>query len=129
MRWQPPEVWTKLKAGIGCRVCAVVHLDENSVSFKVAKLRRSFARLPKNQYLRGWTVVALKRHASELFELDDRELGEFWQDVARVARALDQIYRPAKISYGVMGFQCPHLHCHLRVFFVRRRPAQAHPHE
>jgi diadenosine tetraphosphate (Ap4A) HIT family hydrolase len=51
-----------------------------------------------------------------LFELDEQELSEFWQDVAQVARALDQIYRPAKISYGVMGFRCPHLHCHLCVF-------------
>jgi diadenosine tetraphosphate (Ap4A) HIT family hydrolase len=97
-------------------MCDDIHLEENSFSFKVAELRRSFVRFPKNQYMRGWTVVALKRHASELFELGDQELCEFWQDVAQFARALDQIYRPAKISYCVMGFRCPHLHCHRCVF-------------
>ena len=115
MRWLPLEVWTKLKAGIDCPMCADVHLEEKEFSYKVAELRQSYVRLPKNQYMRGWTIVALKRHASELFELSDAELLGFWQDVAQVAKALDRIYRPAKISYGVMGFRCPHLHCHLCV--------------
>ncbi|HEX5417310.1 MAG TPA: HIT family protein, partial [Chloroflexota bacterium] len=109
------EVWIKLKGGIDCPMCADIHLEENEFSFKVVELRTSYVRLPKNQYLRGWTIVALKRHASELFELSEAELLGFWQDVAQVAKALDRIYRPAKISYGVMGFRCPHLHCHLCV--------------
>lgn len=114
MKWLPPEVWTQLKAGESCPMCAGLHLEVNEFSYKVAELRQSYVRLLKNQYRRGWTIVALKRHASELFELDDAELLGFWQDVAQVAEALDRIYRPAKISYGVMGFRCPH-HCHLGV--------------
>ena len=115
MRWLPPDVWTKLKAGAGCPMCADIHLDENPFSYKIGELRQSYLRLPKNQYLRGWTMVALKRHASELFELSEEELAGFWQDVTQVAKALDAIYHPAKISYCIMGFRCPHLHCHLCV--------------
>jgi diadenosine tetraphosphate (Ap4A) HIT family hydrolase len=97
-------------------MCADIQLDENPFSFKIAELRQSYVRLPKNQYMRGWTIVALRRHASELFELSDAELSGFWKDVAQVAKALDRIYRPTKISYSVMGFRCPHVHCHLCVF-------------
>ena len=94
-------------------MCADIHLDENDFSYKVVEFEHTFVRLPKNQYQRGWTIVALKRHASELFELADVELLAFWQDVARVARALDRLYRPAKINYAVFGNLCPHIHCHV----------------
>jgi len=115
MRWKPPEEWEALLSGIDCPMCQDIHLDENLFSFKVAELKRSFVRLPKNQHYRGWTIVALKRHANELFELESEELAEFWQDVAQVAKAISSIYQPAKINYGVFGNLCPHIHCHLIV--------------
>src|ERR1051326_3102240 len=115
MRWLPPAEWEKLKQGIDCPMCGDIHLDENPFSFLVAELRQRLVRLPKNQYLKGWTIIALKRHANEMFELSDQELLGFWQDVAQVARALDQLHSPAKINYGVFGSRCPHLHCHLIV--------------
>jgi len=115
MKWTPPEQWADLKQGIGCMFCADAHLDENPASFKVADLGYSIVRLPRNQYMRGWTVVVLKRHANELFELSSDELAGFWQEVAAVARALNDIYHPAKINYCVFGHHCPHIHCHLLV--------------
>ncbi len=63
--------------------------------------------------MRGWTIVAFKRHANELFELTEQEMLEFWQDVSKVAKALDSLYQPVKINYCVFGHHCPHLHCHL----------------
>jgi diadenosine tetraphosphate (Ap4A) HIT family hydrolase len=102
-----------MKAGLKCVMCADIHLDENAFSHKVAEFEHTYVRLPKNQYVRGWTIVALKRHANELFELTDSELAAFWQDVARVAEAIDRLYRPAKINYAVFGNLCPHVHCHL----------------
>ena len=102
-----------MKAGLNCVLCADIHLDENAFSHKVAEFEHTYVRLPKNQYLRGWTIVALKRHANELFELTDSELRAFWRDVACVAEAIDRLYRPAKINYAVLGNLCPHVHCHL----------------
>lgn len=113
--WTPQPVWQALKQGIDCPMCADIHLDENVHSFLVAELSQSFVRLPKNQYMRGWTLVACKRHVNELFELTDQELAAFWRDVATVAKALDSLYAPAKINYAVFGNLCPHLHCHLLV--------------
>jgi diadenosine tetraphosphate (Ap4A) HIT family hydrolase len=44
----------------------------------------------------GWSVVILKRHANELFELRDDELSGFWRDVANAARALHAVYKPVR---------------------------------
>ena len=116
MKWQSPEEWAKLKLGFGCTFCDDVLSVENEFSFKVIELKRSVVRLPRNQYLRGWTIVILKRHANELFELEPGERAEYWDEVAAVARALYGIHDPAKINYCVWGNMVPHLHCHL---FVR----------
>ena len=113
--WKSPGEWTTLRRGIDCSLCQDMHEDENPFSFKVCELQQSIVRLPKNQYLRGWTIVILKRHANELFELTPRELCEYWQDVSRVAYALDTIYHPTKINYCIFGHHNPHVHCHLLV--------------
>jgi diadenosine tetraphosphate (Ap4A) HIT family hydrolase len=108
-----PDRWTVLKAGDGCVICGDAHLEENPFGYLVVELEHSFVRLAKNQYMRGWTTVTLKRHANELWELSDEELAGFWREVAHVGRALDLVYQPAKLNYGVFGNLCPHLHCHL----------------
>lgn len=115
MRWKSPEEWSRLKSGETCPMCQDIHLHENPHSFLVTELSTSYVRLPRNQWMRGWTIVALKRHACELFELSAGELTGFWQDVTTVAKALDAIYRPTKINYCMFGHHCPHIHCHLLV--------------
>ncbi len=113
-------------------MCADMGLAENPFSLKVSELQQSIVRLPKNQYLRGWTTVILKRHATELFELTPQELCEYWQDVARVAQALNVIYQPTKINYCIFGHHNPHLHCHLLVHSYAddaSKPINMHEHE
>lgn len=113
MSWKNPEEWKAQIEGGGCSFCKDVHLEENPHSFKVIELKRSFIRLPKNQYWKGWLVVALKRHATELYELSSDELAEFWQEVSMAAKAVNKIFRPVKINYAIYGNLCPHLHCHI----------------
>jgi hypothetical protein len=64
MGWTSVEEWDRLKAGLGCPMCADIHLDENEFSYKVSEFEHTYVRLPKNQYQRGWTLVVLKRHAA-----------------------------------------------------------------
>ncbi len=115
MAWPSWEEWERLRKGIGCPMCADIHLEENPHGFLVVELKQSFVRLPRNQYLRGWTIVAFKRHVCELFDLSPQELSEFWQDVASVAQALNKLYSSPKINYAVYGNGCPHIHCHIIV--------------
>jgi|WetSurMetagenome_2_1015567.scaffolds.fasta_scaffold111311_1 ATP adenylyltransferase len=113
MQWKSPKLWEELRKGINCPLCANLPMKENQHSFLVAELDQSYVQLPKNQYCYGWTIVGLKRHANELFELSPQELNGFWQDVSLVAQALYEIHHPAKIDYCIFGHHCPHIHCHL----------------
>jgi diadenosine tetraphosphate (Ap4A) HIT family hydrolase len=111
--WQDADAWAAQWTGSACLMCADLGLPSNPHSVLVAELEHSALRLPRNQFCRGWTVVILKRHANELFELAPAEQAGFWQEVARVAAALQQVYRPVKLNYAVYGNLCPHVHCHL----------------
>jgi diadenosine tetraphosphate (Ap4A) HIT family hydrolase len=113
MKWKNPKEWARLKAGLDCPMCLESGLDENSHIFKVIELKRSIVRLNKNQHMSGWTTLVLKRHATELFELEQEERAEFWNEVSLTAKALNDIYHPAKINYCIWGNIMPHLHCHL----------------
>lgn len=113
MKWKSLDEWARLKAGLGCPMCLESGMDENPHSYKVIELKRSIVRLNKNQYMPGWTTLVLKRHATELFELEPEERAEFWDEVSLAANALTDIYHPAKINYCICGNIMPHLHCHL----------------
>jgi hypothetical protein len=65
MAWSDPVAWTRMLAGLDCAMCADIHLKVNDFSFLVAEMRQSYFRFGRNQYRRGYSVVALKRHANE----------------------------------------------------------------
>ncbi len=76
-----------MKEGINYPFCEDIHLEENAHSFKIAELEQTYVRLPKNQHWRGWIIVALKRHANELYELTPKELRKFWDEVSFIAKS------------------------------------------
>jgi diadenosine tetraphosphate (Ap4A) HIT family hydrolase len=62
----------------------------------------------------GYAYVIWKgRHVAEPTELPAAEAAGFWSDVARVAGAVDEQYRPAKMNWLHLGNGVPHLHVHL----------------
>jgi diadenosine tetraphosphate (Ap4A) HIT family hydrolase len=122
MAWSDPIVWTRMLAGSDCVMCADIHLEVNAFSFLVAEMRQSYFRFGRNQYRRGYSVVALKRHANELFELSNHELAEYARDVADAAAAVQRVFAPVKINYAILGNLCPHLHCHLLPQFDADNP-------
>ena len=85
--WKSPEEWNRLKTGADCPMCADIHLDVNPFSFKVAELEHTYVRLPRNQYQRRWTIVAPKRHASEL-NMNEQEVLLSEPEYARSIRDL-----------------------------------------
>jgi diadenosine tetraphosphate (Ap4A) HIT family hydrolase len=122
MAWADPVDWAQLLDGTACPMCADAHLVTNQSSQLITELRQSYARLVHNQYRRGYTVVILKRHANELFELSDAELAGYWRDVADTAAAVQHVFGAVKINYAVLGNLCPHVHCHLVPLYVADNP-------
>ena len=71
------------------------------------------AYLHEDQFFSGWTVLVLKRHATELFHVSTEERAGMIEEVARVAKVLAGEYRAIKINYELLGSQVPHIHWHL----------------
>lgn len=62
----------------------------------------------------GYAYVVWKgRHVAEPSELSADEAAGFWTEVARVAAAVEECYRPAKMNWFHLGNGVPHLHVHL----------------
>jgi diadenosine tetraphosphate (Ap4A) HIT family hydrolase len=90
------------------------------------------AYLHDDQFFAGWTVVVLKRHVTELYDLDARERGALMDAVSEVARALAAVYAAVKMNYALLGNQLPHIHWHVIPRAaddpIPREPVWTHPH-
>ena len=83
------------------------------VSRRVALLPTAVAVLGSDQFYPGYTLVIARRHATELYHLSDAESTAYFQDMMRVARAIDRAFSPRKMNYELLGNTVAHLHWHL----------------
>lgn len=86
---------------------------QKELMIEICDLNVSTVFLFKEQSYKGRCIVAHKNHAKELYELQDEDLLHFMEDVNQVARAMKEMYNPAKINYGAYSDTLPHLHIHL----------------
>jgi diadenosine tetraphosphate (Ap4A) HIT family hydrolase len=86
----------------------------------------SVALLGPWQYYQGYCILVARRHARELFDLNDGERHAYFDEMCSLARAIANCFQPHKLNYEVLGNQVPHLHWHL---FPRYRndPQALHP--
>lgn len=94
----------------GCRAC---RSDWPPADDFIAECGPAKAFLHDDQFFPGWTVVILKRHATELYELDAGERAALMDAVADVSRALATVYDAVKMNYALLGNLLPHIHWHL----------------
>jgi diadenosine tetraphosphate (Ap4A) HIT family hydrolase len=91
------------------------------------------AYLNADQFFPGWTLLVLKRHATELWELERTERHALMDGVTEVARALAAVYDAEKMNYELLGNELPHIHWHLVPRRADdpapRRPVWTHAHE
>jgi histidine triad (HIT) family protein len=96
-----------------CRIVAkeipatVVHEDEHTLAF-----------MDIGQVNPGHVLVALKKHAENLFALEDAQAGAVFRSAARVARAIRGAFEPQGLSVyqangAAAGQTVFHLHIHL----------------
>ncbi len=79
----------------------------------IADFNLTQAYLFDDQFFPGWTVLVLKRHATELFDLTREERSQLIEEVAEVAGALAVAFDAVKINYELLGNQLPHIHWHI----------------
>jgi diadenosine tetraphosphate (Ap4A) HIT family hydrolase len=99
----------------------------------IAECGPANAYLHVDQFFPGWTLLVLKRHATELWELEPAERHALVDGVAEVARALAAVYDAQKMNYELLGNELPHIHWHLVPRRADdpapRRPVWTHAHE
>ncbi len=80
---------------------------------RIADLGRSIAYLHEDQFFPGWTLLVLKRHATELFHLRPQERAGLIEEVSNVAQALAAVFGAIKVNYELLGNQVAHIHWHV----------------
>jgi diadenosine tetraphosphate (Ap4A) HIT family hydrolase len=69
------------------------------------------------QYYHGYCILVSRQHATELNQLTMDERHGFFDEMCRLAQAIESCFQPRKLNYELLGNQVPHLHWHL---FPRR---------
>ena len=93
--------------------CTACSRQWPSTDYRIADCGTSLAYLFEDQFFPGWTVLVLKRHATELFQLSANERSELIEEVSMVGQALMEVFHAAKINYELLGNQLPHIHWHI----------------
>lgn len=82
-------------------------------ALRIADCGTTVAYLHDDQFFPGWTVLLLKRHATELWQVEPAERAALIEEVARVARAVAAAFDAVKVNYELLGNQIAHIHWHL----------------
>lgn len=97
-----------------CPLCLkVADLDRQAPVELVWTFPLSAVLLGAWQYYRGYCVLVLRKHATELSALSAEERRQFLEEMSLTARAIELAFRPKKMNYEMLGNQVPHMHWHL----------------
>ena len=96
-------------------MCAQGRADDAHGSTRIVTGRLSDAYLVRQDVgQRGYSVVIWRgRHVADPTELSEDEASTYFGEVLRVARAIEQHYRPIKMNLEMLGNSLPHLHTHV----------------
>lgn len=106
-------------AGRSCGICSIIErIRRGAFPDWIAELPRSWLTLGDAQFYRGYCVLLVKRHATELHELPRAEAHEVLDEMLAVGRTLAEVVKPLKLNYECLGNQEPHVHWHIFPRFV-----------
>ena len=113
--WMPREQWESLVRGENCPLCTECQSEEsaNEHGHSVGDLGVSRLRLTANQFIAGYCVLIYKKHVVEPYHLAHEEQSLFFSDMMQAAKAIDQVFKPAKMNFELLGNLVPHLHVHI----------------
>jgi diadenosine tetraphosphate (Ap4A) HIT family hydrolase len=113
--------------------CPMCRRWEDDADLRVAEMTHSYVILNRDQFFPGYTLLFTKDHVTELFHLDQDVRTGLMEEVNLVAKAVYEVFRPAKINYELLGNMVPHIHWHIVPRFASEplwpRPIWAEPHD
>jgi diadenosine tetraphosphate (Ap4A) HIT family hydrolase len=112
--------------------CPMCRRWEDDRDLRIVELEHSRVILNRDQFFPGYCLLFTRSHVTELFHLEPEMRAGLMEEVSRVARALNDVFRPTKINYELLGNMVPHIHWHLVPRFASEplwpRPIWAEPH-
>lgn len=113
--WTDPEAWSALVDGSSCPLCP------GPPAGVIATLPSAFVAVNPGVAIRGYCCLILRRHATELHQLEEAEAEALMRDIQRVARCVQKLTGAIKLNYEIHGNVIPHVHVHI----VPRYPGDA----
>jgi diadenosine tetraphosphate (Ap4A) HIT family hydrolase len=107
--------WRRLYEGEGCPVCRSMEMEGRCLG-TIVELDTGYLTTHRDQPVRGYCCLVLKRHAVELHYLQEDGAGGFMRDMRHVSRALKSMTGAVKMNLEIYANTIPHLHVH---FFPR----------
>jgi diadenosine tetraphosphate (Ap4A) HIT family hydrolase/predicted kinase len=120
-----PADWKERVRGKDCAMCADGRPEVAHGSSRIFAGRVSDAYLVRNDVgQRGYCVVVWRgRHVADPTELSPDEASAYFEEVLRVARAVERHVKPIKMNLEMLGNSLPHLHTHV----IPRHPGDGEP--
>ena len=115
MKREWPADWSERVRGKDCAMCADGRAEVAHGSSRIFAGRVSDAYLVRNDVgQHGYCVVVWRgRHVSDPTELTTDEATTYFDEVLRVARAVERVFTPIKMNLEMLGNSLPHLHTHV----------------
>ncbi|MGD9852347.1 MAG: HIT family protein [Nitrospirales bacterium] len=95
---------------LSCRICGNAWPPSDHF---IGDMGLTKAYLLEDQFFPGWTVLVLKEHRTELFQLTLEARGQLMEEVSRMGEALSRVFEVNKINSELLGNQVPHIHWHV----------------
>ena len=112
MKW--PSSFYEWKSGKGCPACVGGRPDETDDGIRFYAGEVVDAYLRRTDIQRGLTVAIWRgRHVVEPTDLTEVETTGYWRELRLVSAAIDEVMRPVKMNYSLLGNSVPHLHAHI----------------
>lgn len=97
-----------------CFVCNRIGLIKSGLNkYFVKELKSGYVVLCDFQYFRGYTIFLSKIHVDELHKLGIKQRELFLKEMAIVAEAVINAFKPKKLNYELLGNSDSHIHWHL----------------
>ncbi|MFH1075143.1 MAG: HIT family protein [Candidatus Firestonebacteria bacterium] len=79
----------------------------------IAELKNSYALLAVRQYFKGYCILFTKSHKEHTHKIPMRVQKGLYEDMMRVAAAIDKVFKPARFNYENLGNSTNHIHWHV----------------
>ncbi|MGF7145867.1 diadenosine tetraphosphate (Ap4A) HIT family hydrolase [Anaerotaenia torta] len=79
----------------------------------VKELETGYVVIGDHQHFKGYTLFLCKEHVTELHYLQKEYRLKYLEEMALVAEAVFNVFKPEKLNYELLGNGDTHLHWHL----------------